>query len=39
MEISRSTICPTCNSSDLRKLSLVHATGLYDLAEELEDFF
>src|SRR5207237_9597380 len=28
-------VCPTCNSSDLKKLSLIHAAGSYELRGSL----
>src|SRR6059058_76418 len=28
-------VCPTCNSSDLKKLSLIHAAGAYELRGSL----
>ena len=31
-------ICPSCNSSDLKKLSLIHAAGLYESRGRITGF-
>jgi hypothetical protein len=39
MPVACSLVCPNCNSTDLKKLSLIHAAGVYESRGSLRGLF